>query len=87
MNDNEQTWPESKLRFIDVASLWYSVKIMRNNFIILMTVLLILSLSILAGCKGEEKAIIPVTVQKTAQQTPAKPRLPGCKGCHNNGQT
>ena len=66
------------MRFIDVAILWYSVKIMNCYFALLLIILLFLS-----GCRAEE------TPPKTQASPPAQPAMPttgkiGCVGCHDN---
>ena len=72
----------SNLRFIDVATLWYSVKIMKSNFIILFSILLLM----LVGCRDENKTAAPAPAPEMVKETDAKPGLPGCKGCHQDVQ-
>ena len=55
---------------------------MKSNFIILICILLLL----VVGCRGEEKATTPAPAPETVKEAPAKPRLPGCTGCHENVQ-
>jgi len=72
----------SNLRFIDVATLWYGVKIMKRNFIILFSILLLMPI----GCKNEKKAAAPEPAPEMVKETVTKPRLPGCTGCHQDVQ-
>ena len=61
--------------FIDVAILWYSVKIMKAELILLLT-----TLFFLFGCRepeAEKQKQIPTEEQKMVQ-----PRLKGCRSCH-----
>jgi len=64
------------LRFIDVATLWYGVKIMKAKIILLIT------LALLAGtvCTAKENPPVP-TSTPSVQKQPLK-RKPGCTGCH-----
>ena len=36
----------------------------------------------LIGCRNEEKTAPPASAPETVKEAPAKPRMPGCKGCH-----
>ena len=63
------------MSFLDVSILWYSVKIMKGKFILLLCGLVFLS-----GCRGPdvpEKKQEPAAEQKTVQL-----QLKGCRSCH-----
>ena len=55
---------------------------MKSNFIILFSILLLM----VVGCKNEEKTLLPATAPEPVKEKPAKSRLPGCKGCHQDMQ-
>jgi len=68
-----------KLNFLDVASLWYSVKIMKLNFIVLFSIVLLL-----VGCRDSDKS-------ENKQPPPAKQagtplQVHGCRRCHRDVQ-
>jgi len=63
-----------KMSFLDVSILWYSVKMMKVKFVLLLCVLLFFS-----GCRGAEEQQSkqsPIPEQKNQQQ------LKGCRACH-----
>ena len=66
------------MRFLDVAILWYSVKIMNRPFTLFLIILLLLS-----GCRNEEAPPSKPQQQLSPEPT-AKPQIKvGCKGCHD----
>ena len=72
--------PDINLRFNDVATLWYGVKIMRGNFIILISILL----PVLVGWRDQIHAAVPVPATEMTAETPGRVHVPGCRGCHGD---
>lgn len=69
------------MRFIDVAILWYSVKIMKWSFALFVIILLVL-----VGCRTEESSQ-PVSTETAEVPAVASVPVPiGCSGCHDKVQ-
>ncbi|RUM36518.1 MAG: hypothetical protein DSY58_05170 [Desulfobulbus sp.] len=69
---------KSNLRFIDVATLWYGVKIMQGKFILLISLLLIASTA--SGAETETRSSAPPPQQEKTASLPHQ----GCTGCHSD---
>ena len=67
------------MRFLDVATLWYSVKIMHCTFPLFLIILLLLG-----GCRTE--GTDPPKTAAAPQSTRVEPAKIGCVGCHDNVQ-
>ena len=67
------------MRLLDVAILWYSVKIMNCSFVSFLIILLLLS-----GCRTEEAALPKSQHPQATQPAITPPAKVGCKGCHDD---